>query len=420
MQNNKPVSFDFHGDVPFTDPFESIAKSDIHLYIDLDTYVGSKTCGQACSHCWFVNYDKVKSKSFAEKDAKNIVSSLRGQGYTVYPRYTDSFAYKGALMKEYGPAHNREFRYDDDHKATETMELGDAWTSGRPLMDEDYKELLDLARDSGYGTISITYHGVLNEDCSIQDAKNYPIKGVFSGQEFESVAARINEYNSSVSVDKLPKFDGKTGFRINVGLTLGKHNFTREHLIRYVDYFNAMEGIETVRFNRFHDHGGRHPELCLTDGEVVQVYQDLKWIHENVKLNFQLGVSEDFGTHGIEVMEFPAHVGWCRAGRQLFTVIPCDELVIEESVGLLVEKIGEVTACVNIFEPHLGIMVRKTHVDTNEVNYDVQFDVMKIERFTNQRMDGTYTNGCFAEEVSQELKAKKAINVNEIEVTSID
>jgi hypothetical protein len=35
-----------------------------------------------------------------------------------------------------------------------------------------------------------------------------------------------------------------------------------------------------------------------------------------------LGISEDFGTAGIGVMEFPSTVGWCRASRQLFWIAP--------------------------------------------------------------------------------------------------
>ncbi|WP_018015433.1 radical SAM protein [Teredinibacter turnerae] len=402
--NNQPISYDFHGDIPFQVPFTNIPKNDIHLYIDVDTNIGPKTCGQACTHCWFLNYEKVRSKSFAGDEGKAIVDDLRSRGYTVYPRYTDSFAYKGMFMKAFGPAHNREFRYDDDHKQTETMFQGDAWTSGKPLMGDDYVELLDLARISGYGTISITYHGVLNEDLSVQPSRDYPIKGVFKGQDFEILVERINRYNSMVDENEAPQFVARGGFRINVGLTLGRHNYTRESLIRYVEYFNAMPGVGTLRFNRFHDHGGRHPDLTLTNDEVVEVYKDLKWIHDNLKLNFQMGVSEDFGTYGVKVMGFPGHVGWCRAGRQLFTIIPCDELLLESKESLTIQKIGEVTACVNIFEPYLGALVRVVDNVSGEVRYDVQFDADRIEIFTGKRMDGTYKNGCFADEMSKELK----------------
>ncbi|MFD0392338.1 hypothetical protein ACFQ3Z_04200 [Streptomyces nogalater] len=66
---NAPISYDFHGDIPFSTPFKDIKPDDIHIYLDLDTKVGKNTCGQKCAHCWFVNYEKVYDKSFAMEEA---------------------------------------------------------------------------------------------------------------------------------------------------------------------------------------------------------------------------------------------------------------------------------------------------------------------------------------------------------------
>jgi hypothetical protein len=292
-------------------------------------------------------------------------------------------------MNLYGPANNREFRQELDHTPTATMEKGDAWTSGRPLLADNWRELLDRAVENGYGTISITYHGVIDENLEVTDHKTYPIKGVFSGADTEEVLRRIAEYNKGVAPED--------AFRVNIGVTIGRHNHGRTSLERYAHYFNKL-GVATVRFNNFTDHGNRHPELRLSRQEVEQAYRDFKWLHETIPLGFQLGVSEDFGTFGIKAMGFPGHVGWCRAGRQLFAAIPAPEEVLSEGPR---EKIGDVVGCVNTFEPHLGILTRT--VTSGGTTYDVEFDHEEIEAFTAKRMSGTYKDGCFATELSEEL-----------------
>ncbi|MEV4190414.1 radical SAM protein [Streptomyces toxytricini] len=393
---NAPISYDFHGDAPFSMPFKDIKPEDIHIYLDLDTKVGKNTCGQKCTHCWFVNYEKVYDKSFAMEEGPRILEGLQSHGYHVYPRYVDSFAYDGEFMRLYGPANNREFRQEADHTPTETMEKGDAWTSGRPLLADNWAELLDLAVKNGYGTISITYHGVIDENLQVTDHKTYPIKGVFSGAETEEVLRRIAEYNKGV--------DPEDAFRVNIGVTIGRHNHGRTSLERYAHYFNNL-GVDTVRFNNFTDHGGRHPELRLTREEIEQAYRDFKWVHETIPLRFQLGVSEDFGTFGIKAMGFPSHVGWCRAGRQLFAAIPAQEEVLSDGPAGRREKIGDVVGCVNTFEPHLGILVRTVTADEagEHTAYDVEFDHDAIEAFTAKRLSGAYKDGCFATELSEEL-----------------
>jgi len=400
---NLPVAYDFHGDTPFSVPFEQIKPEDIHIYLDLDTKVGKNTCGQACSHCWFVNYEKVFDRSFPVEEGRMIKESLETVGYRVYPRYVDSFSYGGDFMRIYGPAHNREFRQESDHKPTETMQKGDAWTSGRPLLGDDYVALLDLARESGYGTISITYHGLIDADLNVIDDKSYPIKGVFSGASCEEVVRRIFSYNESCRSGHAGDADADKAFRVNIGITIGCHNNSRESLLRYALYFNKL-GVDTVRFNNFSDHGGRHPELQMSREELEQAYRDIKWLHDNVQLNFQLAVSEDFGTFGIKVMGFPGHVGWCRAGRQLFAVIPAREELLRESAGERCEKIGEVVACVNMFGPYLGNLVRKTKLNGQGVAYALEFDHQAINAFTDKRMRGVYKNGCFSRELLEETK----------------
>jgi hypothetical protein len=398
MSPNQAIAYDFHGDTPFTVPFSQIEPRDIHVYLDLDTKVGKKTCGQTCSHCWFVNYEKGHDKSFRTDEGVRIKESLERSGFRVFARYTDSFAYNGDFMKLFGPAHNRSFHQELEHVPTETMKAGDAWTSGRPLLAENYKELLDLARSSGYGTISITFHGLIDENLELHDESSYPLKGVFSGSNTEKVIRRIQAYNS-----ELP--DNRDTFRINIGLTLGKHNSSRESIKRYAHYFNRL-GVDTLRFNNFTDHGHRHPELQMNGEEIADTYQNIKWMHSNIQLHFQLAVSEDFGTSGIEVMGFPSSVGWCQAGRQLFTVIPAQPELIDENNGDRTEKIGDIVGCVNIFEPLLGALVRRVKTNGQAPSYELQFDHQAIDEFARKRVTGVYKNGCFARELLSEQPAE--------------
>lgn len=393
--SNLPIAYDYHGDIPFHVPFAEIKPSDIHIYLDLDTKTGKGTCEQNCNHCWFVNYQKVHNKSFDIIEGRKMKDALSQEGYKVFARYVDSFALKGDFMRVHGPAHNREFRQDINHTPTQTMVKGDAWTSGRPLLADGYIELLDLAVESGYGTVSITFHGLIDSEYKLKNHNQYPIKGVFAGVDTEKVVARIREYNR-LRPHQEP-------LRINIGVTVGRHNHSRESLLRYAHYFNHL-GVNTVRFNNFTDHGSRHPQLPLSKEEIEQVYCDIKWIHQNLNLNFQLAISEDFGSFGVEVMEFPKHVGWCRAGRQLFTVIPSDVLIVEESVTELIEKIGDIVACVNIFEPYLGFLSRTTNKESGLVSYELQFDHQAIDEFSSQRLLGVYKNGCFAKEMLQANK----------------
>jgi len=161
---------------------------------------------------------------------------------------------------------------------------------------------------------------------------------------------------------------------------------------------NASETINHVIYalnNTFH--------------EVEQAYRDFKDIHDNTPLTFQMGVSEDFGTFGIKAMGFPSHVGWCRAGRQLFAAIPTQEPVLSEDATARRVKIGDVVGCVNTFEPHLGTVVRTVSAPLAgatdaqpAVTYDVEFDHDEIEAFTAKRMSGVYKDGCFATELSED------------------
>lgn len=400
MNSNHPISYDFHGDIPISHPFDSIKQNDIHIYLDVDTNVGVKTCGQACNHCWFVNYPNVRKLAFEPKEGSAIYRFLIERGFQVFARYTDSFAYDGALMRHYGLAQARTYFHGVDAIPADTMKAGEAWTSGKPLLGENHTNLLDLARDSGYGTITITFHGYVTKNLSLDHTTAYPIKGVMPASEFEKVIGNIKAYNQNSLLERSGKF---SGFRIGVGVTVGRHNCSLEALSRYVQYFNAL-GVSSLRFNRFFDHGRKHPHLALSDEMAAQVYRDIRWIHDNIETSVQLGVSEDFGTYGIEVLGFPPHVGWCQAGKQLFAIIPRGDVVeIFRGETFLQESIGSLVGCVNVFEPVLGTLVRNTDLRTKTITYELDFDHEAIDDLVRKRTDGTFKNGCFARELMDAL-----------------
>ena len=182
-------------------------------------------------------------------------------------------------------------------------------------------------------------------------------------------------------------------------MTLGKHNSSFESLKNYIGYFNNL-GVSVLRFNSFTDHGKNHPDLPLNDLETRELYKNLSWIHNNLDLRFQLGISEDIGTEGIGELNLPSHVGWCRAGRQLFAITPTpyEEKEVITSDGLK-KLVGILVGCVNIFDPVLGKLYRIKDHSAGSISYKLEFDEGEIEKFNQDRMNGNYKNGCFAKEL---------------------
>jgi hypothetical protein len=391
MINNTPLAYDFHGIQPIDFPFSMLRPEDIDIYMDVDTYIGNDTCGQNCRNCWFVNNDKVKRKRFDVPEGQLIVKNLREIGYKVYPRYTDTFAYKGEFILGYGASTARVYAEKNSWEPTKTMQKGEAWTSGRPLLSKDAEYLLDLAKEYNYGTISISFHGLLDENLTIENETNYPIKGVFHASNFEKVISIIKDYNRRKEDERF------SGFRINIGLTLGKHNFSTEKLQRYIDYFNKL-GISTVRFNRFFDHGHKHPHLELSEDEINGIYKTIKTIHEKTPLTFQINMSGDLGTSGVEIMNFPENVNMCKGGRQLFALIPCEKKDYENTEkDRLISKVGELTGCVNIFEPILGSVLRE--VKDSKTRYYIEWNTDNIDKLLKFRQSDLSNNGCFSREL---------------------
>jgi hypothetical protein len=401
---NEPMEYDDHGDIPFEVPFSEIPTTEISLYLQLDTRVGKATCRQHCSHCFFIREPEARGRFVDLAEGRRIWEALSAQGYKVFPMIADSFANGGEFLRVFGNSHIREYREGSAREETKTMQRGEAWTSGAALLGEDWENLLETAVSNGFGAVTITFHGVLKGDLELAPAETYPIKGVFSGQDCVSVIERLHAFNARrLAASGAAARSAGGPLQINLGVTVGTHNWSHESLLRYGHLFNRL-GVSVARFNCFHDHGGRHPDLSLSREQIAAVYQSLKWIHRNVPLGFQLGVSEDFGTSGIEVMEFPRHVGHCRAGRQLFAIVPEQPRVLRQIQGERVEEVGSVAGCVDAFKPRVGRLLRRTRLTERNTSYDLEFFQDVIEELRCKRVNGTYRDGCFAPELLAELQ----------------
>jgi hypothetical protein len=390
---NEPISYDDHGDIPFFVPFSELKPRDISLYLQLDTRVGRSTCRQRCDHCFYINQPAARGKSMDLTEGRMLADDLGRLGYRVFPMISDSFAENGRFLQLFGNTHMRDFR-EADGRMTKTMARGQMWTSGAPLLRDDYEDLLLIGVRNGFGSVTITFHGVLECDFSLRPHREYPIKGTFPGRDCVEIVERIHTFNRRLT-QRVAGLEDPV--QINVGVTIGKHNHQFHHVARYASYFNSL-GVDVLRFNCYHDHGWQHPDLVLTQEEIAAFYRDLKRLHDTVPLSLQLGVDEDFGTSGIEVMGFPAHTGWCRAGRQLFAIVP-EIPAPRSSDSVFPQRVGTVAACVDAFEPIVGVVVRDRQPNGDAVDHAIEFDVPQIDALNAKRTGGTYLNGCFAHDM---------------------
>lgn len=400
--SNKPISYDYHGSIPIDVPFQNIKPSDIALYFNLDTRVGKMTCQQSCSHCFFISEKEARNKSIDLKQALEITQCLRKKGYSVFPRTADSFTNNGEFLKIFSSSNVRNYCFGDERTATEEMEKGEIWTSGAPLLKDNWKALLKIGQDNNFGTISMTFHGILNDDLQIKPKSSYPFKNVFYGTELEEVISRIKKFNQENS----QSLDHDFNYKLAFGVTIGKHNNTKRSLINYINYFNNI-GANKVRFNCFHDYSRNNRNLELSSEEIKQFYKDIKWIYSNINMKYELGISEDFGNIGIEVMDFPNYVGMCRAGRQLFAIVPEKPEFIEEKNNFIVEKIGTLAGCVDAFKPIMGQLICLTDKTNGNKNYEIEFFHDVINEISQKRINGHYKNGCFGPALHKELYLEK-------------
>jgi len=84
------------------------------------------------------------------------------------------------------------------------------------------------------------------------------------------------------------------------------------------------------------------------------MYTDFLYIHKNIYFSFQLGVSQDFGTYNVEMMNCPRNVENCKVRLKLFAIIPNEDTIQANSGDI----IGTVIGCANTFKPNLGDLYR--------------------------------------------------------------
>jgi hypothetical protein len=390
---NKEIVYDVYEKIPFDIPFNQILASEIDIYLPIDNSVGLKKYKKSAQHCQFDHYPKMQKKNFTEEEGIEIYKALSEQGFTLFPRYIDTLAEKGKFMRLYRSDGQLKNHGKAQEKVTNTIVDNEAWTSGIPLLADDYEDVLTLARECGYRVITLPFHGLLSHNLRLND--RYPFKDVFSAIEFEQVVGKIRRYNE--------KYKGNgnfCGFSMNASVAIGRHNCSRQSLQRYMQYFNKM-GVKMVRFNPYYADAYHEQELELSRQEKKQVFKDIKWLHTNVELRFQLGISGDFGTKEGSASGLSAYVNGCRAGRQLFGIIPITTDTVISNKKISYKKIGNVVGCANTFEPVLGALIRCLHLNTQKVSYKIIFFQNEIEKLEKNRMNGQILNGCLAGELQQ-------------------
>ena len=295
----KPILFDDHTDL-----------SKIELQYIVDARVGKKTCMAMCEFCWM---NRPSTANFVQEpeEALTIINGLKKNGYKVIPLVSDSFAENGKYLK------TSLFRNNDD------WYLGQAaWTSGRPLIKGDSEKLLSMCVDNKIHTIIMTSHGT--ED------KERPFKGLTQPGVVREAVRLVQDFSER----------HQWAFRIILTFTISQRNRSKEHIWRYFDYCEEL-GVDVIRFNQFADVKGGYEGDRLSKEDVIETYKTLKETYTAHPSTVQMSVSEDFGSWGVEVMEFPEQVGHCVAGEHLFGVVYPYVYVCPVNLTLVAGKINE-------------------------------------------------------------------------------
>ena len=299
----KPILYDDHTN-----------ESEILLYYFVDTRLGKNTCQALCEFCW-LKKDHL-SRHVEEPDvAIERIRGLTKNGYTVSPMVSDSFAENGKYLKSDLFYKNNDWYFENG-----------AWTSGRPLLQENYEELLDLCVKNGIDTIVMTSHGTENKDRN------------FKGLTQPSIVIKALE-----NIRKYEK-ERNQPFKVVLTFTLSKETMSEETIISYFDHCEKL-GVDIIRINRFADVQDKYPELRMTKEDTIQAYKTMKKVYDEYPGEVQLSVSEDFGNWGVEVMGFPEGVGTCVAGERLFGVVYPNVYVCPVNLTL---KVGEIDDDYNI------------------------------------------------------------------------
>lgn len=354
----KYILVDWHGPADFNRTFREVLDTDrssIDFYFYYSRETGGRTCKASCEHC-FLMLDGAKEESISVTQAHEIIVDLQAEGYTsVGLTPSDSFSDELLASGDAGSAYR-------------ISGLGNtAWTSGAPLALEGWRERLNRGWEIGFRAIIMNGHDVAGT--------TVPFGGVTRKALLDRALANIRSWNTH-------RREGE--FQFGLTFTIGAHNCDYVSLRTMANY--ALEiGCSFLRYNCFANFLARpeHAQYEQSADQIREMYVSIARVHtELIDQPISISVSEDFGPHGIEVIEpfMPPEyrgreVGNCRAGWRLFGITPVN--------GRLA-----VVGCVDRMAPYFGEVVRR------EGRWTIDWNFEHLEEFRQARLRGQLY-GCF-------------------------
>lgn len=304
-----------------TDPYGEWRKSPFNnqnlAYPCLAFYIGGNSgktsCLAACQHCFVPR----NAFSLSPDEAKSRITFLEANGYSIVPMIPDTFADSGNYLRSGILKSNR--LYDQDI----VRDIGIAWTSGKPLLQENWFNLLRLASLNELNIISLT--------CNIMNDEEPSIHGSLSASDLSVCVERIFEYNVKVnSKDKL---------RLCLTHTISNHNRHSRALFSFYERASEL-GAHFVRLNRLIDFSDDNNlgSLVMSNEETQVFFETLVNLEVPKTIAIPTLVSSDLGVSGAEQMGIHNARG-CPGGIGLFAVLdncvyPCVEY-LKEPVGII-------------------------------------------------------------------------------------
>lgn len=355
---------------PYSDPtvpFENLTPEQITFYFHITNKTGhpatahlmggkgNKTCGAACSGCYF---QTLPAYEIDPKLAKTVAKDFREQGYDIGLITADSFS--DSALNEVGEAGSA-FRYDI------AKQNGNAWTNGNVLSQKDTFERLDKGWQLGYGIITLSLYNVVLK---------HPMNGVPRNERILAAIDNIKKWNAE-------RFPNGGGYDIITTQIISKESCDLESMKKVADWCLA-NGIRICRFNAFANFtdDDKMKKYELSADDIRKFWTELAKLHEEYRdTEIQFGVSEDMSATGIETCvpffnpkdnwgKFDAEKPyWCRAGYRLFSING-----VQDDVSGKVKFV--ITGCVDNWDKApMGEVV----LDEETGKYRPEFNVPKIE-----------------------------------------
>lgn len=290
---------------------------------------GTHSCMAHCEHCFL----KAKNPATIEY-ISTLDRDLKKQGYDTLVLVPDTFGEEGRWLKS-GLLKNNQL-YDQG----EISNKGVAWTSGRPLLHGNWRELLKLAVDNNLEIISFTV----------------PVQQLFSGMPTES------ELGEAIGFVKLfNKENPSHPLLLSLTFTIGSENCQKQHIRKMFECANSFRA-DMVRFNRFIDTTPtrKFAHLMMDQKMNGGFYKNLITTKNEAAFEKVIMISSDFGTTGCEAFGENVRFDPCLGGIRLFSIVgenvyPCVEL-LNTPVGKVVYSHDGY--CVEFYEDALNRLER--------------------------------------------------------------